>query len=219
MAGTCSQNALLATTMGDVQIRSFCRPAQIRQFTFDRQFTSRQHYHSLYASRERLEKSAARPEANVVLALADRRHIVGYGVLAYPEPGERWADLGPQMMREVQAIEVSRSWRACRVAPAMLKMMLAAPRVEEQLVYMVGYSWTWDLQGTGKTARQYRQMLIELFEPHGFQQYPTNEPNICLKPENIFMCRVGRQIKPLMLDRFKWLRFGLAPWTWRVDGH
>jgi acetoin utilization protein AcuA len=93
-------------------------------------------------------------------------------------------------------------------------MMLAHPRIEDKIVYLVGYSWTWDLDGTEKTAPQYRRILIKLFEPHGFQEFRTNEPNVCLKPENLFMCRIGKNIPKKILDRFKWLRFGLTPWTW-----
>ena len=95
--------------------------------------------------------------------------------------------------------------------------MVVHPQIEEKIVYMVGYSWTWDLNGTGKTAQQYRQMLINLFKPQGFKEYQTNEPNICLKSENLFMCRVGNNIRQVILDRFKWLRFGLSPWTWKVS--
>jgi acetoin utilization protein AcuA len=152
------------------------------------------------------------------LSLAEHNHIIGCGVLAYPEPGERWADLGAGIMVEVKAIEVGRSWRSCKIAYAMLKTMVATPRMEEKIVYMVGYSWTWDLSGTRKSAQQYRQMLIKLFEPFGFQEYRTNEPNICLKPENLFMCRVGNKINQVILDRFKWLRFGLSLWSWKVNG-
>jgi acetoin utilization protein AcuA len=96
-------------------------------------------------------------------------------------------------------------------------MMVVHPQIEEKIVYMVGYSWTWDLNGTGKTAQQYRQMLINLFKPQGFKEYQTNEPNICLKSENLFMCRVGNNIRQVILDRFKWLRFGLSPWAWKVS--
>jgi acetoin utilization protein AcuA len=83
---------------------------------------------------------------------------------------------------------------------------------------MVGYSWTWDLEGTRKTAQQYRAMLIRLFGQQGFQEYQTNDPNICLKPENVFMARIGKNISQTIKDRFKWLRFGLTPWTWNVGG-
>jgi len=213
-----SQEILLTTPRGDVRIRTFCSPEEIGKCTFDRRFALHDHYKSLYTSRELLEKSAQQPDANVVLALAKRNHIIGYGVLAYPDPGERWADLEPGTMMEVTAIEVCRSRRSCKIAPAIVKMMVAHPSVEGKIVYMVGYSWTWDLNGTRKTAQQYRQMLINLFKPHGFQEYQTNEPNICLRPENMFMCRVGNKINQVILDRFKWLRFGLSPWTWNVEG-
>ncbi len=213
-----SQEVLLATPRADVRIRSFCSAAEIRKCTFDREFTFHADYKSLYTSRELLEKSAEQPDANVVLALAEHNHIIGYGVMAYPDPGERWAELGPGIMMEVTAIEVCRSWRSHKIAASMLKMMVVHPQIEEKIVYMVGYSWTWDLNGTGKTARQYRQMLINLFKPQGFKEYQTNEPNICLKSENLFMCRVGNNIRQVILDRFKWLRFGLSPWTWKVDG-
>jgi len=214
-----SQEALLTTPRGDVRIHSFCNAAEIRRCKFDRQFTFHEHYKSLYTSRELLEKSAEQPDANIVLALTGQKHIIGYGVLAHPDPGERWADLGPKIMMEIRAIEICRNWRSLKIAPCIAKMLVALPQIEEKIVYLVGYSWTWDLMGTRMTARQYRQMLIDLFKPHGFKEYRTNEPNICLRPENLFMCRVGKNITQLILDRFKWLRFGLSPWTWQVNGY
>jgi acetoin utilization protein AcuA len=76
---------------------------------------------------------------------------------------------------------------------------------------MVGFSWTRDLAGARMTAGQYRQMVKSLFKACGFEQYRTHEPNICLEPENLFMCRIGTKVSEVALDRFKWLRFGLAP--------
>jgi acetoin utilization protein AcuA len=209
-----SKEILLTTPRGEVRILSFCSPAEIRKCIFDRQFAFHTHYKSLYTSRELLEKTAEQSDATIVLALAEQNHIIGYAVLAYPDPGDRWAELGSGIMMEVQAIEVCRSWRSLKIAAAILKKLVAYPQVEAKIIYMVGYSWTWDLNGTKKTVQQYRQMLIKLFEPHGFKEYRTNEPNVCLKPENLFMCRVGNNIRPVIQDRFKWLRFGLSPWTW-----
>jgi len=213
-----SQEARLATAGGDVRILSFCSATQIHQCNFDRQFASNRQYKSLYTSRKLLEKSAEQPDANIVLALAEHSHIIGYGVLAYPDPGERWADLGLKIMMEIKAIEVCRNWRSLKIAPAIVEKMLVHPRIDDKIVYLVGYAWTWDLKGTGKTAQQYREMLIKLFGPHGFEKLRTNEPNVCLKPENLFMCRVGKNVPQVIRDRFKWLRFGLSPWTWNVDG-
>ena len=118
---------------------------------------------------------------------------------------------------EITALEVCRSWRSCRIASGILEMLLLNPQIEERIIYMVGYTWTWDLGGARKTSWQYRQMLIRLFERHGFAEYRTNEPNICLHPQNLFMCRVGKDITQTTLDRFKWLRFGLSPWCWQIN--
>jgi len=211
-----SSDIVLPTPKGDVRIRSFYRPAEIRKCTFDRQFAFHSNYKSLYTSRELLEKAAEQPDANIVLALAECNHIIGYGVLAYPDPEERWTELGQGIMMEVQAIEVCRNWRSFKIAPGLLKMMVGNPQIEEKIVYMVGYSWTWDFNGTRKTAQQYRNMLIKLFETQGFEVYRTNEPNVCLKPENLFMGRVGKNITQAIRDRFKWLRFGLSPWLWKI---
>jgi acetoin utilization protein AcuA len=203
-----SKEVLFPTPKGDIRIHSFCSPEQIRQYTFDGQFQNHRPYKSLYTRRQSLEDNAGSSDANVVLTVAEPGNIIGFGVLAYPPPGERWAELGPKIMMEIKAIEV---------APRMMKMLLAHPHIEDKIIYLVGYSWTWDLSGTGMTGRQYREKLLDLFQPHGFQEYETNEPNVCLKPENFLMCRIGKNISQMLKDRFKWLRFGLRPWTWGVD--
>lgn len=197
--------------MGAVTIRSFCSSEEIRQTVFNPQFGSHAQYRSLYTRRQSLEDNADQPDTNVTLALADGNLIVGFGVLAYPEAGERWAELEPQVMMEVKAIETCRVWRSQGLAKGILSMLLHHPFVEDKIAYMVGYSWTWDLDGSKKTAQQYRRMLIRLFEPFGFVEYQTNEPNICLKPENVFMGRVGKNVSSAVQNDFKWLRFGMRP--------
>jgi acetoin utilization protein AcuA len=213
------KEVLFSSPKGDIRIYSFCSPQKIRQYSFDGQFRNHEHYKSLYTRRQSLEDNAGCRDANVVLAVAEPENIIGFGVLAYPEPDERWTELGPKIMMEIKAIEVCRTWRSVGIAPRMMKMMLAHPHIEDKIIYLVGYSWTWDLSATGITARQYRETLIDLFEPYGFQEYETNEPNVCLKPENFLMCRIGKNIKQMIKDRFKWLRFGLSPWNWKVDKH
>lgn len=202
---------LLSTSLGGLRIRSFCTPEEIRKLRFDRQFGTHAHYRSLYTKRESLEKKAEQADTSVVLAIADAEHIVGFGVLAYPDPEERWASLQPQVMMEVNAIEVSRPWRSRKIAKGIVQMMMVHPLVEEKIVYFVGYSWTWDLDGSRMSAPQYRQMMATLFEPFGFQEYQTNEPNICLRPENIFMARIGENVSREIQNQFKWLRFGMTP--------
>jgi acetoin utilization protein AcuA len=217
MTASLSKEEIVPTASGEVRIRSFCRPDEIRQFDFDSEFNARADYKSLYTQKQSLEAGGQHPDANVVLALAHPARIIGFGVLAYPGSRERWTDLGPQIMMEVKAIEVARSWRSGGIASHILRMMVDDPKIEDKILYMVGYSWTWDLAGTKKTAKEYRGMLMHLFANCGFQEYQTNDPNVCLKPENVFMGRVGKNISQTTKDRFKWLRFGLSPWTWKVD--
>jgi acetoin utilization protein AcuA len=201
----------VSTTLGELRIRSFCTPDEIRQFSFDHQFGTHAHYRSLYTKRESLERKAEQPDTNVVLAIVDSKRIVGFGVLAYPDPEERWARLAPNLMMEVNAIEVSREWRSKKVARGIVQMMNVHPKIEDKVAYFVGYSWTWDLDGNRMTAQQYRQMMAHLFEPFGFEEYQTNEPNICLKSENIFMARIGENVSKELQNQFKWLRFGMTP--------
>ena len=62
-----------STPAGTIQIRSFCTPGDIQSFRFDEQFGTHAQYKSLYTKRETLEKHAAKPDANVVLALTPSR--------------------------------------------------------------------------------------------------------------------------------------------------
>jgi len=210
MNGLSQKTTVWPTPRGDVHICSHCGPEQIRRYRFDSQFGTHAHFKSLYTKRESLEKNARWPDTNVTLAL-HANDIIGFGVLAYPDPGERWAKLSPRLMMEVRAIEVSRSWRSSTVAGGIVKTLMADPRVEDKIVYMVGFSWTWDLDGSGRSAQEYRKILIDLFEPHGFLELETNEPNICLKPENMLLGRIGRKISKQQQDNFKWLRFDIYP--------
>ena len=202
------------TRRGQVRICTSCSATKIRRYQLDGQFGSHEGYKSLYTKRESLQQIAGQAGSNITLALIDDRQIIGFGVLAYPEPNERWSELGPKQMIEVRAVEVARSWRSEKIASRILKLLTDHPGLENKIVYMVGYSWTWDLEGSRKTAAEYSQLLVKLFASCGFEKFQTNEPNIALKPENLFMCRIGRNVPQVILNRFKWLRFGLSPWTW-----
>ena len=200
-----------STPAGPIQIRSFCTPSEIQFYRFDDQFGIHAQYKSIYTKRETLEKHAGKTDANVVLALTESQQIVGFGVFSHPDADDRWTELGPGMMMEVKAVEVSRSLRSCKIAGDLVHLMLAHPKIEQMIAYMVGYSWTWDLDGSGLNAQQYRNLLIRLFSPHGFIELQTNEPNICLKPENLFMGRIGSGVSDQVRQDFKWLRFGVSP--------
>ena len=211
MSNAPSDKITRKTPKGDILIRAFCTPKDIRGYDFDKEFGVHAQYKSLYTKRASLEKMAHQADANVVVALADNRHIIGFGVLANPDPEERWAKLENGTMMEVKALEVCRSWRSAKVAQGILKMLLSSPDIEDKIVFLVGYSWTWDLDGTKLSAHGYRRMLIHLYEAFGFEEYQTNEPNICLKPENFFMGKIGNHVSEDVAKQFKWLRFDIYP--------
>jgi acetoin utilization protein AcuA len=202
------ERILSHSTRQEVRLRSFCQAEEIREYTFDKQFGTHAQYRSIYTKKETLAENALEDGANVSLAIVDNT-IIGFGVLNHPEPEDRWNELGTGIMMEVKVIEVARSWRSSGIAQGILGMLTSDPLVETMIVYMVGYSWTWDLDGTQKSAQAYRNMMIRLFEPFGFQELQTNEPNICLKPENLFMGRIGAAVPEEIRTRFKWLRFGV----------
>ncbi|WP_319408931.1 hypothetical protein [uncultured Desulfosarcina sp.] len=211
MSDSRQKEVVRSTPVGPIQIRPFCTPSEIQAYRFDDQFGTHAQYKSIYTKRETLEKHASKTDANVVLALTETEQIVGFGVFSQPEADERWTELGPGVMMEVKAVEVSRSLRSRKIAGDLVRLMLTHPKIEQMIAYMVGYSWTWDLDGSGMTAQQYRNMLIRLFNPHGFIELQTNEPNICLKPENLFMARIGSEVSDRVRQDFKWLRFGVSP--------
>lgn len=205
------KTTILKTPKGVIRVGSFVRPGEMQRLHFDPLFRKHDSYESLYTSKADLQDKASQEGADVVLALTDDGCIVGFGVLAYPQPDERWARLEHRRMVEVEAIEVSRDWRSMRIGKAMLEKILAHPATEEKIFYMVGYSWTWDLEGGKMSGMEYKRMMIRLFGRYGFAEYKTNEPNICLRPENLFMARIGRDVPARVVEDFKWLRFGISP--------
>ncbi len=203
------QEIIWKSRKGDVHIRSFCTPEEIRSYTFSDEFGTHAQFRSLYTKRESLEKDAVLEDANVVLAVTDDKHIIGFGVVAYPGKEERWVKVGERVVIELKAIEVSRGWRSLGIAKGLVRMMMAHPLMEEKIIYLVGYSWTWDLDGTKKSALEYRNLLISLMEPYGFKEFQSNEPNITLRPENVLLARIGENVPREVQNRFKWVRFGV----------
>jgi acetoin utilization protein AcuA len=148
---------------------------------------------------------------NVVIAVAGNGTIVGFVVLAWPSPDQRWGVLGPKTVMEVKGIEVTRYWRRKGAGKALVKAMVSHPSVEERILFFVGYTWIWDLTGAKLNSSRYRAMMKRLFEPFGFSEASTNEPNICLDPDNLFMYRVGENVSERLREDFRWLLFDVYP--------
>ena len=111
MAQGLRKEVLLSVRQGDVRVLSFRTAQEINSFNFPDSFSNSDRYKSLYTKKESLARDAERLDANVTLALTSEGTMIGFGVLAYPDPGERWTQLGPKRMMEVRVIQVDRRWR------------------------------------------------------------------------------------------------------------
>jgi hypothetical protein len=85
------------TPSGNVLIRSFCKPDEINQYTFDNQFGVNDDYKSLYTRRESLAESAVLGGANVVLALAESKTSLGMELWPIPIQVNAGLNWGPRL--------------------------------------------------------------------------------------------------------------------------
>lgn len=195
--------------MSRVYIESKVSLDRIQELIFSSDFTSHTQYRSIYTMRESLEFFTGKG-GSVTLAILDNKIIVGFAVLDYPDSKGRWAKISRKAIIELKAVEVLREFRSQRIARDLLFHLFCDPGLEHKIVYLTAYTWTWDLKYSGLSAQVYRNVLIDLYSEFGFIEYLTNEPNICLKPENIFMARVGKNVSQNIQEEFKWIRFDLS---------
>jgi acetoin utilization protein AcuA len=198
----------IETQKGDVYIQSNRNPRVFKDLTFPFETCHSTAYRLTHCTKQSLQRIIEKG-GRVALALLEHKIIVGFAVLDFPDKNERWVLPDPKIVMELKAVEVLREFRNRGIARQLLAHLLSEDFVEEKIIYLTAYSWTWDLDFPGFTVRSYRDMLISLYTPFGFLEFQTNEPNICLKPENMFMVRMGKKIPKKVREDFKLLRFGI----------
>jgi acetoin utilization protein AcuA len=194
---------------GRVHIQANPPLDRFRNLIFSSGFKSYACYTSIFTRKEDLEYFVAH-NGRVVLALLDNQVIIGFAVLYSPDKTQRWARLGGESVMELKAVEVLRGQRNRGIARQLLTLLFSDAGLEEKIVYLTAYSWTWDLACSGLSLAGYRNMLVNLYAGVGFTIALTNDPNICLKPENLFMVRKGKNVLQNVQTSFKWLRFGVS---------
>ncbi len=199
---------IIDTGKGRVCIESGFTLNGLKDLKLDSGFTGQSEYRCIYNDIASLEQ-VLNHGGHISVALSEDKTIVGLSVLDCPDPTQRWARLGEKSLLELKAVEVMREFRSYKIARCLIADLLSFSKIEQKIIYLVGYSWTWDLIYSKMKKQSYRKMLVDLYSEFGFIEYSTNEPNICLKPENIFMVRVGKHVPKKTFEKFKWLRFGL----------
>ena len=195
--------------MARVHIESHLTLDRFHELILASGFTKYERYTSLYTRKEDIAYFVEK-RRNIALALLDNQTIIGFAVLDYPEENERWARLGNEIVMVLKAVEVLREFRNQGIARQLLTHLFSDVGLDAKIVYLTAYSWTWDLDYTGLDVLSYGNMLMTLYNGFGFTKYPTNEPNICLKSENLFMVRMGKHVVQKIQEKFKWLRFGVS---------
>lgn len=165
-------------------------------------------FSSLIQKLDIFENVAKENNGRVALGIIQDSLIVGYLACWSPAQHDRWSKLG-DLMYELGAIEVSREYRKTGLAHKLIESVIEDSFFDNRIAYMNGYSWHWDLDGNHLSMAEYRQLIINLLKPFDFQEYYTNEPNISLRPENVFMARIGPAVTPEDQKKFRDLRFGI----------
>ncbi|MGO9569561.1 MAG: N-acetyltransferase [Desulfomonilaceae bacterium] len=200
---------LIETPKGTITIYPRCASGFFSSLKLDAGLGNFSHYSSIIQKLEVFEKVSSSKDGKVGLALREDNIVVGYLACWYPDQAERWSKLG-ELMYEMGAVEVSRNFRHLQIAQKMISLILVDDFFEDKIAYMNGFSWHWDLDGSGLTMAEYRKMMMHLLKGHGFQEFYTNEPNIALREENIFMARIGSRVPAEQQQMFRNLRFGIV---------
>jgi acetoin utilization protein AcuA len=186
-----------------------CPPQLFPEMILDEGLGHFAHYSSIIQKTEAFQKIASAKDGRVAVALFSGNVIVAYAACWYPGPGERWNKLG-ELMYEMGAIEVSRNFRGAKLSEIIFDALMENDFFEDKIAYMNGFSWHWDLDGTGLTMSDYRKMMMKLFRRQGYKEFITNEPNIALREENVFMARIGARVSEDDKRLFRNLRFGIG---------
>ncbi|CAM3722667.1 GNAT family N-acetyltransferase [Cohnella lubricantis] len=153
-----------------------------------------------------LVEIAGLPEGRIIAAL-DEDVIVGYVTFHYPDELERWSEGGMDDLIELGAIEVADDYRGLGLGKALIITAFEDGQLDNAIVYTTEYYWHWDLEGSGLTVWQYREMMEKLMKSVGMVWFATDDPEICAHPANCLMVRIGKDVPLASAEQFDRVRF------------
>lgn len=150
------------------------------------------------------------PDGCVVAALAGDT-LVGYLAHFQPAPEERWGQQPTPGLVELGALEVDRAWRRRGLARALLQAAFAGRDLDKAIVIAPQFAADWDLEASGLTWREYRNLILRLFRRHAFAEFVTDEPLVAADPRNCLLVRVGERAPPGLYQAFRALLAESSP--------
>jgi acetoin utilization protein AcuA len=156
--------------------------------------------------KEALIGIAALPEGRIIIARQDQQ-VIGYVTFLYPDPLERWSEGKMDDLLELGAIEVAAAYRGHGLAKALLEVSFRDPSMENYIVISTEYYWHWDLEGTGLSVWDYKEVMKKVMGSVGMEYYATDDPEITCHPANMLMARIGKNVPQSSIEKFHDLRF------------
>ena len=89
-----------------------------------------------------------------------------------------------------------------RLAEQLLAFALELDALEDMILFALGLSWHWDLEGMKVPLYRYRQLIARLFATQGFVEHATTEPDISMEPGNILLVRIGKNVDQRVVRQF-----------------
>jgi len=127
-----------------------------------------------------------------VYIVHENETILGYASFHLPDICSRWHN-HPRVI-ELGGIEVSREWRSCHVASALLKFIFHNEFWEDFIVIGIECFRNWDLQGSHLSVWEYRNMMDKLVRRVDFNPYFTMMYDVLEHPANALVARCGDRV-------------------------
>jgi acetoin utilization protein AcuA len=153
-----------------------------------------------------LVEIAGLPEGRVVVA-REGDIVAGYVTFHYPDEMERWYEGGMDDLVELGAIEVADEYRSLGLGKALIAASFEGGQLDNAIVYTTEYYWHWDLEGSGLSVWEYRDMMERLMKSAGMVWFATDDPEICAHPANCLMVRIGKDVPQDSVEQFDRVRF------------
>lgn len=146
------------------------------------------------------------PEGRIILA-RDGDLIIGYVTFHYADEIERWSQGGMKDLIELGAIEVADDYRSLGLGKKMIQLAFIDGQMENVICFTTEYYWHWDLEKSGLTVWEYRQMMEKLMKSVDMVWFATDDPEICSHPANCLMVRIGNKVPLSSVEQFDRIRF------------
>ncbi|TFE31807.1 GNAT family N-acetyltransferase [Cohnella luojiensis] len=146
------------------------------------------------------------PEGRIIIA-REEDIVVGYVTFHYPDEMERWSEGGMKDLVELGAIEVADDCRNLGVGKALITTAFENGQLDNMIVFTTEYYWHWDLESSGLTVWEYREMMEKLMKSVGMVWFATDDPEICAHPANCLMVRIGKDVPINSVEQFDRVRF------------